>query len=58
MNLLERLNRYVAINFSLNKDQTKRIISFWEKGGADFEYFQKAAQKEWMTVFWAKNSQF
>ncbi len=58
MNLLQRLKKYIAINFSLHKNQTKRIISFWEKGGADFEYFEKADQAEWLKVFWGEDSKF
>ena len=42
MNIIQRVRRYWAINFSSNKNPAKRIISFWEKGGADFEYFKMA----------------
>ncbi len=58
MNIIQRVKRFWSIRFSSHKDPAKRIISFWEKGGADFDYFEKADQEEWIKVFWAEESRF
>lgn len=58
MNVLKRIKRYLALHFSISKDQRKRIISFWEKGGPDFDYYEKAEQENWLTVFWNEQSSF
>lgn len=58
MKLIKKLKKTIAIKFSLGKDPTKRIISFWERDGADFEYFKSADQQDWLNVFWDNNSLF
>lgn len=58
MNLFDKIKRYLAIRFPMGKDATQRIISFWEKGGADFEYYEKAEQDEWTRVFWNEDTVF
>lgn len=58
MNLYQKIKRYWAIRFPMQQNATKRIISFWEKGGADFEYYNSAESEEWMEVFWKKDSIF
>ncbi|WP_210463930.1 class I SAM-dependent methyltransferase [Rufibacter roseolus] len=58
MGLLEKINKYIAINFPTEKNATKRIISFWEKGGPDFDYYASADQEDWIKVFWAEDSVF
>lgn len=58
MNILQRIKRYLSINFPFFRNPTKRIISFWEKGGPDFEYFEKAEQEGWVKVFWNEESRF
>jgi SAM-dependent methyltransferase len=56
MNLIEKVKRYIAVKFGNSKNQTKRIISFWEKDGVDFEYFEKADSNEWLQVFWSADA--
>ena len=58
MTVIDKLRRYLAIKFPAEKDATKRIISFWEKGGPDFEYYKSAEQDDWMKVFWDEKSVF
>lgn len=58
MTVIRKLKRYLAIKFPTEKNATKRIISFWEKGGPDFEYYKSAEQDDWMKVFWNENSVF
>jgi SAM-dependent methyltransferase len=58
MNLIKKLKRYIAIRFPIHKDETKRIISFWEKGGADWDYYQSAEDQKWLKVFWSPDSVF
>ncbi|HEY0067913.1 MAG TPA: class I SAM-dependent methyltransferase, partial [Flavisolibacter sp.] len=58
MNVFKRIKRHLAIKFSFAKDPTKRIISFWEKGGPDFDYFKNADQQDWLNVFWSSESKF
>jgi SAM-dependent methyltransferase len=58
MNLIKRLKRYIAIHLPTHKSETERIISFWEKGGADWEYYQSAEDPKWLTVFWSPESVF
>lgn len=58
MNIIKKVKQFLAIRFSLQRDATKRIISFWEKGGADFDYYQNAEQEHWMKVFWGEDSLF
>lgn len=55
---LKKIKRYAIINFSGTKDQTQRIISFWEKDGVDFEYFNKADNSAWVDAFWNQDSLF
>lgn len=57
-NLLTRIRTYISIHYSNSKNPTKRIVSFWEKGGPDFAYFEKADSKEWLDVFWNPESRF
>lgn len=58
MNLFKRIKRYIDIHLPTEKNATKRIISFWEKGGADFDYYTKAEQEHWIKVFWDEKSIF
>jgi ubiquinone/menaquinone biosynthesis C-methylase UbiE len=58
MNLFRRIQRFFLVRFPREKDPTKRIISFWQKGGADFEYFASAEKKEWMDLFWKEGTIF
>jgi SAM-dependent methyltransferase len=58
MNIIKRIKRYLQIKFALKKDSAMRIISFWEKGGADFDYFEKADQDNWISLFWSSDSLF
>lgn len=48
---------YIA-RLARQHDPTKRIMSFWEKGGVDFNYFEKADNKDWLNVFWNEHSVF
>jgi SAM-dependent methyltransferase len=52
MNLIKRLKRFIAIRFPMHTNETQRIISFWEKGGADWDYYQSAEDQKWLKVFW------
>jgi hypothetical protein len=36
----------------------KRVISFWERGGVDFDYYKKADSASAISVFWAQESTF
>lgn len=58
MEIIKKIKRFIAIRFPFQKDATKRIVSFWEKGGADFDYFEAADQKKWLEVFWNPDSHF
>ncbi|MCW3073388.1 MAG: hypothetical protein JWP69_457 [Flaviaesturariibacter sp.] len=58
MNFLQKIKRYIAIRFPAQKNATKRIVSFWEKGGADFEYYKEADQAHWLQVFWDSDTLF
>jgi ubiquinone/menaquinone biosynthesis C-methylase UbiE len=58
MNILTRIRKAILLRFPLEQDKTKRIVSFWEKGGPDFDYFKAADQKEWIATFWDNDSIF
>jgi SAM-dependent methyltransferase len=58
MHLLQKVKRYFAIRFPLERNATKRIISFWEKDGVDFDYYKKAETAEWLNGFWNETSDF
>ena len=58
MGLLTRVKNAFLLRFPMEQNKTKRIISFWEKGGPDFGYFKAADQKEWVDTFWKKDSVF
>lgn len=58
MSLLANVKKAFLLRFPIGQDKTKRIISFWEKGGPDFDYFKAADQKEWVDTFWNKDSVF
>lgn len=49
---------FIARRFALGKDPTKRIISFWEKGGPDFNYFEAAEDQQWIRMFWQPETVF
>lgn len=57
-NLLKKVRNSIAIRFAGSKNPVKRIVSFWEKDGPDFEYFEKADSKEWLDVYWNPGSRF
>ncbi|HMI62593.1 MAG TPA: class I SAM-dependent methyltransferase, partial [Puia sp.] len=58
MSLLRKVKNAFLLRFPMEKNKTKRIISFWEKGGPDFGYFKAADQKGWVDTFWKKDSVF
>ncbi|WP_181305877.1 class I SAM-dependent methyltransferase [Rufibacter sp. XAAS-G3-1] len=58
MRLIKKVKKYMAIHFPTEKNATKRVISFWEKGGPDFEYYASADQEDWIKVFWEENTVF
>lgn len=58
MILIKKLKRFIAIRFPFHKNETRRIISFWEKGGADWDYYQSAEDEKWLKVFWSPDSVF
>lgn len=58
MNWYHKLKRHLSIRYPLQQDATRRILPFWEKGGADFAYYKSAEQEEWMQVFWNEDCLF
>ncbi|HEY0060272.1 MAG TPA: class I SAM-dependent methyltransferase [Flavisolibacter sp.] len=58
MNLFDKVRRYIAIKFPTERNATRRIVAFWEKGGVDFEYYKSADQENWLAVFWDEKSVF
>ena len=58
MSFFQKIKRALAIRFPLERNATKRIVAFWEKGGADFDYYKEAEQAGWLKVFWDKDSAF
>src|SRR6476469_5503633 len=58
MNIFKKIKRYIQVHFDTKGDPTKRIISFWEKGGADVDYYTAAERKDWIDVFWKEDSLF
>jgi SAM-dependent methyltransferase len=58
MNLHQKVKRFLAIRFPRERNATRRIISFWEQGGADFDYYAKAEAADWLAVFWKPQSPF
>ena len=58
MNPFTKVRMYIKRKFAFGADPTKRIISFWQKGGADFNYFQAAENAEWLKMFWSDGSPF
>jgi ubiquinone/menaquinone biosynthesis C-methylase UbiE len=56
--LLSRLRNFLRRRFNFHKDPRERIISFWEKDGADFNYFKAAEDPKWLAIFWSPDSLF
>jgi hypothetical protein len=58
MGILKSLNRRWQLFRLRNLPPVKRVISFWERGGIDFDYYKKAEDDVWINPFWVNDSAF
>ena len=51
MGILKSLKRRWQLLWSRKQPPVKCIISFWEKGGVDFNYYKAADNNAWLYAF-------
>jgi ubiquinone/menaquinone biosynthesis C-methylase UbiE len=58
MNFFQKIRKKILTRFNFHKTQQQRIVSFWEGGGIDFDYYTEADREQWLNVFWNEETLF
>ncbi|MET0637406.1 MAG: class I SAM-dependent methyltransferase [Chitinophagaceae bacterium] len=56
--MISKVRNYLRVRFSMGRKGKERIISFWQKGGPDFNYFKAADDQQWIAIFWNTETVF